>query len=134
MAIAKLDNGTNWAVSADGTNWTPIYVPAPNIKIEHTNVASADSGRTEDGVMHINWVRRDVRKVNLMYNAISGNEKDTMESLMQGKEFYFRFKDGAVVKEFYGYCGESSYQYYSSAHYSSEGGIFTSFSINVIEF
>ena len=134
MAIAKLDNGTNWAVSVDGSSWTPIYVPAPNIKIEHTNVASADSGRTEDGYMHINWVRRDVRKVNLMYNAISGNEKDTMETLMQGKEFYFRFKDGATVKEFYGYCGESSYQYYSSVHYAAEGGIFTGFSINVIEF
>ena len=132
--IAKLDDGTHWAVSSDGTNWTPIYVPAPNIKIEHTNVASADSGRTEDGVMHINWVRRDVRKVNLIYNAISGNEKDAMETLMQGKEFYFRFLDGGTVREFYGYTGESSYQFYSSAHYTSEGGIFTNFSINVIEF
>lgn len=132
--IARLDDGTHWAVSTDGNNWTAIYVPAPNIKIEHTNVASADSGRTEDGVMHINWVRRDVRKVNLLYNAISGNEKDTMETLMQGKEFYFRFLDGGTVKEFYGYTGESNYQFYSSVHYASEGGIFTNFSINVIEF
>jgi len=134
MAVAKLASVNEWAVSTDGSTWTAIYVPAPNIRIEHTNVASADSGRTEDGVMHINWVRRDVRKVNLVYNAISGNEKDTMESLMQGKEFYFRFKDGATVKEFYGYTGESSYQYYSSVHNASEGGLFTNFSINVIEF
>jgi hypothetical protein len=133
MAIAKLDDGTKWAVSTDGTTWTPIYVPAPNIKIEHTNVASADSGRTEDGVMHITWVRRDVKKVNLVYNAISGNEKETMEALMQGKEFYFRYWD-AGVKEFYGYCGESNYQVYSSVHYANEGGIYTNFSINVIEF
>ena len=139
--IAKKDDGTNWAVSTDGTNWTAIYVPAPNIKIEHTNVASADSGRTEDGVMHINWVRRDVRKVNLVYSAISGAEKAEMENLMQGKEFYFRYRDPhyegnslVMVSSFYGYCGESNYQYYSSVHYASEGGIFTNFSINVIEF
>ena len=152
MAIAKLDDGTHWAISYDGSSWLPIYVPAPNIKIEHTNVASADSGRTEDGVMHITWVRRDVKKVNLMYNAISGKEKSVMEKLMQGKEFWFLYLDTnhtadptytdgdytmanmATVNSFYGYCGESNYQYYSSVHYASEGGIYTNFSINVIEF
>ena len=84
MAIARLDTNGYWMVGS-----SHIYIPAPNTKIEHTNVASADSGRTEDGVMHINWVRRDVRKVNLIYNAISGDEKDYMMNLMQGKEFTF---------------------------------------------
>ena len=152
MAIAKLDDGTHWAISYDGSSWYPIYVPAPNITIEHTNVASADSGRTEDGKMHITWVRRDVRKVNLVYNAISGYEKSIMEKLMQGKEFYFRYIDPhqtgdvvysnghysfnntvASVESFYGYTGESKYQEYSSVHYASEGGIYTNFTINVIE-
>ena len=150
MAIAKLDDGTNWAISYDGSSWLPIYVPAPNITIEHTNVASADSGRTEDGQMHITWVRRDVRKVNLVYNAISGNEKAVMEALMQGKEFYFRYvdphmdsvsyEDGAysfsgvsTVESFFGYTGESKYQEYSSVHRPTEGGIYTNFTINVIE-
>ena len=125
MAIAKKDG--HWKV--DGTS---IYVPAPNTKIEHTNVASADSGRTEDGIMHINWVRRDVRKVNLIYNAISGSEVQEMMSLMQGKEFTFTYWDNGE-KSFQGYCGESSYEVYSSAHYASEGGIYQNFSINVIE-
>lgn len=144
MAIAKRASVSEWAVSTDGESWTPIFVPAPNTKIEHTNVASSDSGRTEDGQMHINWVRRDVRKVNLVYSAISGAEKALMESLMQGKEFYFRYVDPHIeivngtetlvkVDSFYGYVGESNYQEYSSVHYESEGGIFTNFSINVIE-
>ena len=144
MSIARRANENEWAVSEDGVNWTAIYVPAPNIKIEHTNVASADSGRTEDGYMHINWVRRDVRKVNMTFSAISGKEKAFMESLMQGKEFYFRYVDPHIeivngtetlvkVSQFYGYTGESNYQEYSSVHYESEGGIFTNFSINVIE-
>ena len=133
MAIAKRDSGSNWAVSFDGgSTWTGIYVPAPNIKYEHTNVASSDSGRTEDGRMHINWVRRDVRKVNLLYNAISGDEKDFMVNLMQGKDFKFRYWDNGP-KEFDGYCGESNYEAYSSVHRSNEGGIYKNFSINVIE-
>lgn len=154
MAIAKLDNGTKWAVKfTENGTWYPIYIPAPNIVIEHTNIASADSGRTEDGYMHINWVRRDVRKVNLVYNAISGNEKHYMEYEigdigMQGHEFWFRYQDGKTVNtgteqepvwtknvvEFYGYVGESKYQYYSSVHRPEEGGIYTNYTINVIEF
>lgn len=127
MAIAKLDTAGHWMV-----NSSHIYIPAPNIKIEHTNVASADSGRTEDGVMHINWVRTDVRKVNLLYNAISGDEKDYMMGLMQGKEFTFTYWDNGA-KTFQGYCGESNYEEYSSVHHANEGGIYTNFSINVIE-
>ena len=140
MAIARRASVNEWAVSVDGSTWTAIYVPAPNTKIEHTNVASADSGRTEDGKMHINWVRGDVRKVYLTYSAISGKEKAEMEKLMQGKEFYFRYVDPhyegdtlVKVDSFYGYVGESNYQEYSSVHYPTEGGIYTNFSINVIE-
>lgn len=128
MAIARRDTQGHWMV-----NGNPIFVPAPNVKIEHTNVASADSGRTEDGVMHINWVRRDVKKVYLVYNAISGNEVAEMLGLMQGQEFTFTYWDNGV-KTFYGYCGESNYQAYSNVHYPNEGGLYTNFSINVIEF
>lgn len=131
MAIAKKDDGNTWAVVIGGTRHA-IYIPAPNLKIEHTNVASADSGRTEDGVMHINWVRRDVKKVNLMYSAISGNEKDEMLNLMQGQEFTFYYWDNGV-KSFDGYTGECNYEAYSSVHRAEEGGIYTNFSINVIE-
>lgn len=127
MGVARLDTQGYWMVGN-----SHIYVPAPDTKIEHTNVASADSGRTEDGVMHINWVRRDVRKVNLIYHAITGNEKDAMMALMQGQEFTFKYWDNGV-KTFEGYCGESSYTAYSSVHYENEGGLFTDFSINVIE-
>ena len=127
MAIAKLDTAGHWMV---GSNH--IYIPAPNVKIEHTNVASADPGRTADGIMPITWVRTDVRKVNLVYNAISGDEKDYMMSLMQGKEFAFTYWDNGA-KTFQGYCGESSYEAYSSVHYADEGGVYQNFSINVIE-
>lgn len=128
MGVAKLDTQSRWMVDN-----TEIYIPAPNIKIEHTNVASADSGRTEDGIMHIDWVRRDVVKVNLVYNAITGSELAYMMNLMQGKEFTFTYYDMGATKTISAYCGESSYSKYSDAHYTSEGGLYTDFSINVIE-
>lgn len=56
MTINKLDTTGSWAV-----NGTPIYIPSAGVKVAHTNVAGSGSGRTEDGVMHIDWVRRDVR-------------------------------------------------------------------------
>lgn len=127
MAIAKLDTDGHWMVGS-----SHIYIPAPNVKIEHTNVASADSGRTEDGRMHINWVIPDIRKVYLTYSAISGDEKDYMLNLMQGKEFTFTYWDNGA-KSFQGYCGECSYEAYSSTLRSDEGGIYTNFTINVIE-
>lgn len=144
--IAKKADVSKWAVTYDAPdaqtrNWVPIYVPAPNLKIEHTNVASADSGRTEDGVMHINWVRPDVKKVYLLYNAISGQEKAEMEYLLQGKEFWFRYQDTAIVnnllthtQEIHAYTGESNYESYCPTLHASEGGIYVNFSINVIEF
>lgn len=127
MGVAVLDTQGNWMVGD-----SHIYIPAPNTKVEHTNVASSDSGRTEDGVMHINWVRRDVKKVYLVYNAITGDEKDYMVNLMQGKEFTFKYWDNGM-KTFHGYCGECSYEEYCSELHSSEGGLYQNFVINVIE-
>lgn len=127
MAVATLDTQGYWMVDS-----THIYVPAPNVKIEHTNVASADSGRTEDGIMHITWVRTDVKKVYLTYNALTGEELHYMLDLMQGQEFTFTYYDNGV-QSFDGYVGDSSYEEYCSTIYESEGGLYRNFSINVIE-
>lgn len=126
MEINHLDTTGSWAV-----NGTPIYVPADGITIEHTNVAGSSSGRTEDGVMHIDWVRRDVKKVNLTYKAMSGAELDYLLGLMQGKEFRFTYRDRGKVHTLSGYTGECKYTYYSGA--LGDDDLFTDVSINVVE-
>lgn len=123
MGFCKLDTTGSWAV-----NGTPIYVPSAEIEIEHTNVAGSSSGRTEDGVMHIDWVRRDLRKVKLKYKAMSEDELQFMIGLMQGNEFTFTFMDQGQVQTMQAYSSECSYTYYSQAL-----GIYTGFSINAIE-
>jgi hypothetical protein len=123
--MAKLDTAGEWMV--DGNH---LYIPSAGIKVEHTNLAGSSSGRTEDGVMHIEWVRRDIRKVCLQWKVLTGTELDYILELMQGKEFILTFKDRGRVQTMNAYSSESSYTYYSAALGED---IYTAISINAIE-
>lgn len=123
--MAKLDTTGAWKV-----NNSPLYTPSAGIKVEHTNLAGSSSGRTEDGIMHIDWVRRDIRKVNLQWKVLTASELDYILGLMQGKEFTLTFKDRGIVQTMSAYSSESSYTYYTAALGED---IYTDVSINAIE-
>ena len=123
--MAKLDTAGEWKV-----NSSPLYIPSAGIRVEHTNLTGSSSGRTEDGVMHIDWVRRDIRKVNLQWKVLTASELDYILGLMQGKEFTLTFKDRGKVQTMNAYSSESSYTYYSAA---LKEDIYTDVSINAIE-
>lgn len=125
MAVGTLDTEGKWMV-----NNSHIYVPASPCKVEHSNVTAASTGRDETGVMHIDWLRRDVRKVFLKYGALSASELAYMINLMQGQEFTFTFFDQGTTKTFNGYVGESTYELYS---YADGEPIYTDVEIHVIE-
>ena len=123
--MAKLDTAGEWMV-----NSSHLYIPSAGIRVEHTNLAGSSSGRTEDGVMHIDWIRRDIRKVNLQWKVLTASELDYILGLMQGKEFTLTFKDRGRVQTMSAYSSESSYTYYSAALGED---IYTDVSINAIE-
>lgn len=123
--MAKLDTAGEWMV-----NDNHIYIPSNGIQVEHTNLAGSSSGRTEDGVMHIDWVRRDIRKVNLRWSVLTGPELNYIMGLMQGKEFTLTFRDRGKVQTMSAYSSESSYTYYSAALGED---VYTDVSINAIE-
>ena len=123
--MAKLDTAGEWKI-----NSSHLYIPSAGIKVEHTNLAGSSSGRTEDGIMHIDWVRRDIRKVYLQWKVLTASELDYVLGLMQGKEFTITFKDRGRVQTMYAYSSESSYTYYSDALGEA---IYTDVSINAIE-
>ena len=123
--MAKLDILGEWKVGN-----SPLYVPSAGIQVEHTNLAGSSSGRTEDGVMHIDWIRRDIRKVNLRWKVLTASELSYILGLMQGKEFVLTFKDRGAVQTMNAYSSESSYTYYSAALGED---IYTDVSINAIE-
>lgn len=126
MSIGKFSTDGRWAV--DGT---PIYIPS-NVEINHENQVSSDSGRTESGAMHITWIRRDITKVNMTFNHLSGEEVNYMLALMQGKEFTFTFYDNGI-KTIHAYVGKCSYKEKTLALHKDEGGIYSDFKINVVE-
>lgn len=125
VVYAKLDTKGEWKVNSD-----PLYIPSAGIQIEHTNLAGSSSGRTEDGRMHIDWVRRDIRKVNLRWSVLAASELNYILGLMQGKEFVLTFKDRDTVCTMNAYSAESSYTYYTAALGED---IYTDVSINAIE-
>ena len=123
--MAKLDTAGEWMVGS-----SHLYIPSAGIQVEHSNLAGSSSGRTEDGVMHIDWIRGDIRKVHLRWSVLTASELDYVLGLMQGKEFTLTFKDRGRVQTMNAYSSESSYTYYSAA---LGGDIYTDVSINAIE-
>lgn len=123
--MAKLDTAGEWKV-----NNNHLYIPSAGIRVEHSNLAGSSSGRTEDGIMHIDWIRRDIRKVCLQWKVLTAAELDYVLGLMQGKEFTLTFKDRGKVQTMSAYSSESSYTYYSSALGTD---LYTDVSINAIE-
>ncbi len=126
MAVGKLATNGWWAV-----NGTPIYTPS-EVEIQHDNMVSSDTGRTEDGGMHITWIRSDLRKVNMTFKYLTGNEVNMMVNLMQGKQFTFTYYDNGLVS-ITAYVGKNSYKQHNLTLYADEGGLYTDFKINVIE-
>lgn len=126
--IGKMDTKGYWMV-----NSASIYVPS-EVQVTHTNVVSKDSGRTEDGINHITWIRRDVRKVSLKYYALTGNEVKYMRDLMQGKEYTFHYFD-AGREHFSAYTGDNDYQIYAyhPTLWEDEGGLYRDFQIDAVE-
>lgn len=129
MAIGILDDGNSWAVDTH-----PLYVPSyNNLKIDHESIQGADTGRTEDGIMHIDWVRRDVVKVYLYWGHLTGNEVAYLQGLLQGKEFTLKYVDSGSVKTAYCYCSKVSFTRVSSNQYSLEGGLCSDIEAHCIE-
>lgn len=112
-----------------------IYIPDPNTKYEHTNVADEDSGRDAKGIMNIGWIRRDVRKVYINYSTMSESELEYMFDLLQGKEFSFTFPDrttnrGTIQKA---YCAQCSYEMYMENYRGTGEAVYSNVSFNIIE-
>ena len=127
MGIGKLSGG-EWAV-----NGTPIYIPAPNTQIDHESIQSADTGRTEDGMMHIDWVRTNMVKVNMTWSHLTGKEVAYLEQLMQGKEFTLTYFDKGSRHTASVYVSKVTYKKVTDALYASEGGLYSDIAINAIE-
>lgn len=130
MGLLRLSKSNRYKVGNE-----QLFIPSYNggLKVEHSNVVDENSGRDQKGVMHKTWLRRDVRKVSLQYNYLTGDDVAKLESLLQGKDFKFTYWDMNKEVTIDAYCGESSYEKVTDALYTSEGGLYQNFSANIIE-
>lgn len=72
---------------------------AKAIKVGFESLSGSDSGRTEDGVMHINWIFRRIRKVEITMPPCTSEEVSALLSLVQGQEYSLTYFDPLENKE-----------------------------------
>lgn len=113
---------------------SPIYAPSKrNVKFEHDNITTSDTGRVESGDMHIRWVKRDVRTITLQWDILTGKEVEYLYQLFQGQEFTFHFKHFGRAKSMSAYCGKLTYDQDSEVLYEEEGGLYRNINLKVVE-
>lgn len=124
MAEAYVYDPYNPIETVDGA-----YVPSPSkYDVGHQDVSEADSGRTEDGLMHKKKIAQKV-KIELAWNNVSDADICRVLTCFDPEYIQVKYKDpkacGYLTKEFY--VGDRS-----STSYNSQLGVW-SVSFNIIE-
>lgn len=105
---------------------------AKSIKVGFESLADSNSGRTDDGVMHINWIYRRIRKLEIEMPPCSSAEVSRLLREVQGREYeiiYFDPLDNAE-KLIGCYTSNSASDLYSGV---IRNGLWQGVSFNAIE-
>lgn len=105
---------------------------AKSIKVNLESLASEDSGRTDDGVMHINWVLKKIRKVEIQVAPSTTANIAPLLSAVQGQTYSLTYFDplANAEKTITAYTSTSSSELYSGVLYN---GLWQGTSFNAIE-
>ena len=108
-----------------------IYEPNAGYTESEDSLANEESGRTDDGVMHITWVRTSYLKWEFTYQGLTADEYNYMRNLLQGKTFTFHGLWGGVPVTRQCYCSNNS----KSVYMYRAGGkqLFTDCTFHIIE-
>lgn len=66
---------------------------AKSLRVGFESLAGEDSGRTDDGVMRINWVFRRIRKVEIEMAPMTSAKVAELLGLVQGQEYSLTYYD-----------------------------------------
>lgn len=110
------------------------YVPQ-TMSVIHDSLASADSGRTDDGIMHITFIRENLTKLDITMPPADAGTYTTLISSIQGKaNISVTFYDpltSSVERTITCYCSSNKADWYSGVITSN--GILTGLSFSLIE-
>ena len=122
-----MPNNSNGYISIGGSRFA-----VQSLKVNLESLAAEDSGRTDDGVMHINWVLRRIRKVQIQLPPCDASTASSLLALVQGQEYsltYFDLLTGGQ-NTITAYTSNSSADCYSGVLYN---GLWQGVSFNAIE-
>ena len=105
---------------------------AKSIKVDLESLASEDSGRTDDGVMHINWVLKKIRKVEIQVAPSTTADIAPLLAAVQGQTYSLTYFDplANAEKTITAYTSTSSSELYSGVLYN---GLWQGTQFNAIE-
>lgn len=105
---------------------------AKSLRVSFESLAGEDSGRTDDGVMRINWVFRRIRKVEIEMPPCSSEEVAELLGLVQGQEYEITYYDPLdnVERTIEVYTSNSKSELYSGIVIN---GLWQGVSFNAIE-
>ena len=105
---------------------------AQSIKVNLESLASEDSGRTDDGVMHINWVLKKIRKVGIQVAPSTTADIAPLLAAVQGQTYSLTYFDplANAEKTITAYTSTSSSELYSGVLYN---GLWQGTQFNAIE-
>lgn len=126
----ELTSKGHFIVSSDLYN--DLEFAAKSIKTNYESLSSEDSGRTDDGVMRINWIFRRIRKVEIEMPPMKAAEVSKLLSAVQGQEYYLTYFDmlDNTEKTIKVYTSNSSGECYSGILLN---GLYQGVSFNAIE-
>lgn len=122
-----MPNNSNGYISIGGSRFA-----VQSLKVSLESLAAEDSGRTDDGVMHINWVLRRIRKVQIKLPPCDAATASSLLALVQGKEYSLTYFDPLTGGQntITAYTSNSSADCYSGILYN---GLWQGVSFNAIE-
>lgn len=122
-----MPNNSNGYISIGGSRFA-----VQSLKVNLESLAAEDSGRTDDGVMHINWVLRRIRKVQIQLPPCDASTASSLLALVQGQEYSLTYFDPLAGGQntITAYTSNSSADCYSGVLYN---GLWQGVSFNAIE-
>ena len=120
-----MPNNSNGYISIGGSRFA-----VQSLKVNLESLAAED--RTDDGVMHINWVLRRIRKVQIQLPPCDASTASSLLALVQGQEYSLTYFDPLTGGQntITAYTSNSSADCYSGVLYN---GLWQGVSFNAIE-
>lgn len=124
-----LSNKGNFQLKINNT-WTEYYAKAITPAFE--SLASEDSGRSDDGVMHITWVKPKLRKWEIQMPPLTSTEASVILNAVQGKQYSIKIFDISTNAEIevVVYTSNSKADCYSGV---IKNGLYDGFTFSAIE-